>query len=50
MRNITAYFIIWTGIIFQILDFDMLFQKDFSISEIWKILFIVHADLVVSAQ
>ena len=26
------YFIIWTGINFQILEFDLLVQKDFSIS------------------
>ena len=29
---ITAYFIIWTGITFQILNLDLLVQKDFSIS------------------
>ena len=28
----SAYFIIWTGIICQIRDFDLLVQKDFNIS------------------
>ena len=32
-----VYFIIWTGIIFQVLDFDMLVQKDFGISDIFNI-------------
>ena len=37
--NISAYFIIWTGIISQIRDFDLLVQKDFSISVLLPVKF-----------